>query len=211
MNSYRLAKKNELHEVAALFTESFREYPLFQLLLAPGKDYNNQLFKLNYTNTKSYFQQNACFVGTMDGTIVSAVLLKKSEVNPPGFFQYLFNGGVALAAGAGIRRIIHILKTLDTMKEAVNRYGQDSWYIDSLAVAEGYQGKSLGSGLFNTFIFPYVSRHGGGPITLVTHTELNKKFYCKNGFEVFSEYSIGPEGNQITNYSFRQVVPPGSP
>lgn len=206
MKSYRLAKKNERHEIATLFTESFLNYPLFTLILAQSKDYKKQLFKLNYTNTKSYYQQNACFVGTLDGKIVSAVLLKKRDEKSPGFLQYLFNGGLALTAQIGIKRIIQLLKTLDKMKEACSRYGEDSWYIDSIAVAKGFQGRSLGSELFNSFIFPYISKHGGGRITLVTHTELNTKFYCKNGFEVFSKYSIGSNDNQITNYSLQRDI-----
>lgn len=78
MKSFRLAEKEELHEVATLFTESFSEYPLFPLILPEGRDYKEHLFRLNYTNTKSYYQQKACFVGIMDGKIVSAVLLKKA-------------------------------------------------------------------------------------------------------------------------------------
>lgn len=206
MKSYRLAQKHELHEIATLFTESFMEYPLHALLLAPGKDYEKQLYQVNYTNTKSYYQQNCCFVGLMDGRIVSTVLLKKRGEKSPGFFQYLFNGGLALAAQLGQKRLNYLLKTLDKMKEACAPYGEDGWYVDCFAVAKGYQGKSLGSALFNEFIFPYIRKHGGGWITLVTHTERNKKFYGKNGFELFSESSIGLDPNSIPNYSFRQVI-----
>lgn len=204
MNTYRLAKPNELHEIAALFTESFTDYPLFRLLLAQGKQYSKQLFKLNYTNTKSYFQQNGCYVGILDGRIVSAVLLKKSGEKSPGFLQYMFNGGMSLTAQVGFKRIGHVLKTLDRMKEACKRNEKESWYVDSIAVAKGYQGRSLGSALFGEFLFPYIGRHGGGRVTLITHTELNKKFYNKNGFEVFSEYGIGPDN--LTNYSFEKVI-----
>ncbi|MEJ8302940.1 GNAT family N-acetyltransferase [Saccharibacillus sacchari] len=209
MQSYRLAEKHEIREVATLFTESFMEYPLFPLILSQGNAYKAELFRLNYINTKSYVQQEACFVGILDGKIVSAVLLKKSGDSGPGFIQYLLNGGLALAARVGVGRIKHILNTLDKMKEACRRYGKKTWYVDSFAVAKGYQGKSLGSALFRYFIFPHVRKHGGGLITLVTHTELNRKFYCKNGFEVFSEFGIGPEGGRIPNYSFRQVIERG--
>ncbi|WP_342563030.1 GNAT family N-acetyltransferase [Paenibacillus sp. FSL R7-0345] len=126
----------------------------------------------------------------MDGKIVSAVLLKKSGAKGPGIGQYLFNGGLALAAQLGIKRIFHILKTLDTMKEACKRYGRESWYIDSFAVAKGFQGKSLGSTLFNAFLFPYIREHGGGRIMLVTHTELNKKFYCKKGLRFLTNLAL---------------------
>ncbi|AIQ54848.1 GNAT family N-acetyltransferase [Paenibacillus sp. FSL R7-0331] len=208
MKSFRLAKKDELQEVAALLTDSFLEYPLFPLILTQDKDYKKNLYRLNYTNTKSYYQQSACFVGILDGKIVSAVLLKKSGAKGPGFVQYLLNGGLALAAQLGIKRILHILGTLDKMKEACDRYGKESWYIDSFAVAKGFQGKSLGSTLFNNFLFPYISERGGGRITLVTHTELNKRFYCKNGFKVFNEFGIGPKGNSIPNYSFELNINP---
>lgn len=206
MESYRLAHKNELNEIATLFTESFLEYPLFPLMLTQNKDYKKQLFQLNYTNTQSYYQQNGCFVGVLEGKIVSAVLLKKRGEQGPGFLQYLFNGGLVLTTQVGIKRLLHILKTLDKMKEACHRYGNDIWYIDSLAVAKGFQGKRLGSSMFHSFIFPHISQHGGGRIALVTHTELNKTFYEKNGFAVFSEYSIGSDNNAITNFSFQQMI-----
>lgn len=206
MTEYRLAEKHELHEIATLFTESFLDYPLFRLLLAPGRRYKEQLFKLNYINTKSYYHQDGCFVNVLDGKIVSAVLLKKGDQTSPGFFRYLFNGGAALMLQLGIRRLIHVLKTLEHMKEYCKRYGKKSWYIDSIAVAKGYQGKSLGSAMFRDFLFPHISKHGGGRVTLVTHTELNKKFYGKHGFDIFSEYLIGPRGHQIANYSFQMLV-----
>lgn len=206
MPSYRLAEKDELREVATLLTESFLDYPLFSMILSPGDRYPKQLFKLNYTNTKLYYQQDACFVGTLDGKIVSAMLLKKGGSKSPGLMQYLRNGGLSLAAHMGIKRILRILQTLDRMKEACSPYDKESWYVDSVAVAKGFQGQSLGSALFHSFLFPHIGKQGGGLVTLVTHTELNKKFYCKNGFEVFSEYGIGPEHGKITNYSFRQTI-----
>ncbi|KUP23263.1 GNAT family N-acetyltransferase [Paenibacillus sp. DMB5] len=179
MNSFRLAKKEELHEVATLFTESFLEYPLFPLILKQDKDYKKYLYRLNYTNTKSYLQQNACFVGTLDGKIVSAVLLKKSGAKGPGFVQYLFNGGLALAGQIGIKRIYHILKTLDKMKEACNRYWKESWYIDSFAVAKGHQGKNLGSTLFNAFLFPLSVSMGAAGLHSLPTPNLIKSFTAR--------------------------------
>ncbi|MCQ4087590.1 N-acetyltransferase [Saccharibacillus sp. JS10] len=207
MPTYRLAKKHELHEVAALLTQSFLDYPLFsQLLSSSGDLYQKQIFQLNWINTKLYAQQNSCFVGVVDGQIVSVMLLKKGGSTSPGLWQYIRSGGLKLASLAGIPRALRIVRTLDAMKQACKPYDQESWYVDSIAVAKHMQGQSLGSALFHSFLFPYIRKHGGGMITLVTHTESNKKFYCKNGFEVFSEYLIGASGKEITNYSFRQVV-----
>ncbi|WP_164848695.1 GNAT family N-acetyltransferase [Paenibacillus sp. DCT19] len=206
MKLYRLATKNELHEVASLFTESFLDYPLFPLMLKSDKDYKKLLYQLNYINTKSYYQQNSCFVCVLEGKIVAAVLLKKRGEHGPNFFQYFFNGGIELTAQVGVRKLIYILRTLNKMKEACQRYGKDTWYIDSLAVANGFQGQRLGSSLFHSFIFPHISKQGGGRITLVTHTELNKRFYEKNGFSVFSEYNIGVSNHPITNFSFQQII-----
>lgn len=87
MKSFRLAKKDELQEVAALLTDSFLEYPLFPLILTQDKDYKKNLYRLNYTNTKSYYQQSACFVGILDGKIVSAVLLKKAGQRDRALFN----------------------------------------------------------------------------------------------------------------------------
>lgn len=46
MKSFRLAKKDELQEVAALLTDSFLEYPLFPLILTQDKDYKKTCIDL---------------------------------------------------------------------------------------------------------------------------------------------------------------------
>ncbi|SEN93174.1 Acetyltransferase (GNAT) family protein [Amphibacillus marinus] len=206
MESYRLATKNELNEIATLFTESFLEYPLFTYILAGSNHYKQLLFKLNYINTRCFFQQKSCFVGTLDGKIVSVILLKKRGSHSPTLVQYLRNGGLSLLTQIGLRRLIKLIRTLEHMKEACMKDSKESWYVEGLAVAKGYQGRNLGSKLFESFIFPYISEQGGGRLTLVTHTELNTKFYRKNGFEIFSEYRIGSDDNHITNYSLQRNI-----
>ncbi|MGG3338833.1 GNAT family N-acetyltransferase [Bacillus subtilis] len=49
--------------------------------------------------------------------------------------------------------------------------------IEVLGVSPFYQGKSLGSKMINDCLISFISKCGGGILTLITNADLNRSFY----------------------------------
>lgn len=206
MKTFRLAKENELSIIAELFTKSFSKYPLFPILLKDKEGVQKHLSVLNEINTRVHYKRKACYVGISEGEIVAAVLMKRSDESEPNTIDYLMSGGLRLLSKIGISGVYSLLKTMEKVKAACNNFSEQYWYIDSFAVSKQHQGQSVGSQLFEKGVFPYIASNGGGTVTLVTHTDLNKKFYEKNGFQLFSQYPIEGGNKTVNNMSFKQYI-----
>ena len=75
-----------------------------------------------------------------------------------------------------------------------------------LAVDNSMKGCGLGSAMLNDCLIPYIRQQGGKDFTLITNTELNRKFYTKNGFYEFAERTLVRDGQQIGNWSFHKEL-----
>ena len=52
-------------------------------------------------------------------------------------------------------------------------------------------------------ILPYVRDHGGDSLCLFTNSEINRRFYRKNGFEEFHEQQFTYKGKTIGSWSYQ--------
>ena len=64
------------------------------------------------------------------------------------------------------------------------------------------KGCGLGSSMLQDCLIPYIKNQGGEELTLITNTEINRKFYTKNGFREFSERMLEQNGQTFGNWSF---------
>lgn len=51
-------------------------------------------------------------------------------------------------------------------------------------------------------ILPYVKEHGGDALCLFTNSQINRKFYQKNGFREFNERFFTYMGKELGNWSY---------
>ena len=80
------------------------------------------------------------------------------------------------------------------------------WYLSLLIVAKDREGKGIGSRFLNECIIPRVQDAGGESLSLFTNTELNRKFYEKNGFILFDERRFEYGGKNIGSWSYAQKL-----
>lgn len=203
MIQYRRAKYEELKSIARLITDSFKEYPFFDLLLPPGKKNDDFLFSLHYLNTMTYLKKHCCFIGIEDGQILTAVLLKHRDKPEVGFFDYVSSEGFNLLINGGIPCIKNLLKMTHKSKLACHGLGKSNWYLEALVVNVNFQSRHLGSHMLRKCVFPYIKFNGGGVLTLITSTEKNRIFYTKNGFEEFDETFLTNYNCRVGNWSFK--------
>lgn len=203
---YRLAEKSELPDIVNLFSESFKDYPLMTLFSSEKGDNYPFVTELYNVNTKVHFRKHLCFIGELDGQVVTVGLLKKKNSSKIGFFDYAASGGWRLIKHLGVSNLLTFLKVNEEMGKSCQLLDASAWYLDSLAVDSQQQGKRLGSKIINECIVPYIAENDGGLLTLVTNTEVNRQFYLKNGFKEFSSAQIKVGEQVLPNFSFKRVI-----
>ena len=204
MIKYREARMDEIKEISRFTTETFGDYPFFKYAfknLDSEEKYIKYMDKLHYVHMKANMYKYKCFVGTIDGKIVSAALLQNPNVKRVTIFDYIKAGGVGLLFPVGFKSLINFFDISEKAHKPCEKY-KDTWYIESLAVNKNYKSRGLGSDMLNNCLIPYIKSEGGTKLTLITNTAQNCKFYEKNGFEMFDKTMLEMNGKQVDNYCF---------
>lgn len=142
MLHFRLAREDELPQVAELLDDSFQDYSFFDLLCEKVSKRSAFARQLHLVNTKVYFQHQICFVGVENEKVVSAALLKHPRLPEPGVMDYVLSGGLKLLFTGGISTIQHVLSVLKEANKACSSLKQPYWYLEALVVAKDEQGKN---------------------------------------------------------------------
>lgn len=210
MISYRKATKNDLDAVAHLAAQSFGDYPFFSFALRSGFDddtaYRAYLEKLFRIHIKANMRAHHCFVGVLDGKIVSTALLQDPEKGRVTIGQYILSGGVRLIHPVGFSRILDFFSISEQAHADCARTCPDAWYLELLAVDSDMKGQHLGSDMIQDCLIPFVQSNTGKQLALITNTDQNRKFYLKNGFQEFSQCKLRCKDKTIGNWSFLQAV-----
>jgi len=204
---YRKIKKNEIKEASKLVADSFWDYPLFDGIIPDKKKRLDFLRDIHELNIKVYARKHCCFVGILDGRIACVASLRLPGKKEAGLMDYIMAGGIKVLRHINVREIFHFLTLLEEAGKACDTLTEHTWYVESLAVAPFCQGQQIGSKMLNHCIKPYVSKNGGGKLTLITNTDRNRKFYKKNGFKEFDGRQLDYNGFKFGNWSFELLVP----
>ncbi|NRF06555.1 GNAT family N-acetyltransferase [Bacillus safensis] len=206
MFHFRLAREDELPQVAELLDDSFQDYSFFDLLCEKVSNRSAFARQLHLVNTNVYFQHQICLVGVENENIVSAALLKHPRLPEPSVMDYVLSGGLKLLFIGGISAVQHVFRVLKEAKKACSSLKQPYWYLEALVVAKDQQGKKLGSRMLKQCLFPFIARQGGGLFTLMTHNEANRQFYRKNGWMEFDERVLRGKEMSLESWSYKTVI-----
>ncbi len=204
MIKYREARMNEIKEISRFTTETFGDYPFFKYAfknLDSKEKYIKYMDKLHYVHMKANMYKYKCFVGTIDGKIVSAALLQNPNVKRVTIFDYIKAGGAQLLFPVGFKSLIKFFDLSEESHKPCEKY-KTAWYVELLAVSKNHKGQGLGSDMLNNCLIPYIKSERGTQLALITNTEQNCKFYKKNGFELFDKMALEMNGKQVNNYCF---------
>lgn len=206
MITYREIHKKEIKEIAKMVADSFGEYPMYTLTFRDEfknkEDFIYYISKLNRVHISANFKKHKCFVGIENNKIVSIALLQNPKTKRISLLNYIMSGGIKLLFPVGFKRIIDFFKISNIAHRACEKEHSDAWYIELLAVSPEYKGKGLGTKMIIDCLIPYIKSQGGKEVALITNTEINCKFYKKNGFENFSFNKIDRKDKSLNNWSF---------
>lgn len=206
MTIYREATRKEIPYIAKLSTEAFGHYPFFDFALQAAfkrqEAYFAYLERLHRVHIRANMRRNKCFVGIRDSKIVSAALLQEPEGKQVSVWDYIRAGGISLVSPIGFARILDFFKLSEEANQDCERLCPAAWYLEMLTVDSGMKGCGLGSAMLNDCLLPYIRRHGGRELALITNTEQNRSFYTKNGFCEVAERTLTQNEQAIGNWSF---------
>ena len=215
MINYRRPKKEELKEIARMCALTFIDYPMFNDIRRefrePGR-FLDFMCEVHYVYIKAYYKKSEFFVGEDNGRIKSFAILVRPYSEDISLLDYFRAGAFKLFKKASLPGILKFLNVLETGHKPGSGIKERSWQLELLAVDRSSRGQQLGSKMLNECIIPYIKEQsiGGEAETFITftNTEINKKFYLKNGFTEFDYTTIPMSESAVGNWSFRMNVNP---
>ena len=191
---------------AALAARAFMDYEYFT-------DYiPNDQRRTRFLNTMLDIEvhindgQADFFTAKIDGEIVAVAMLCPPEYKKPSDMAYIRAGFGKCFLQGGVRDVAAWNYMEGKAGEPCHSLGGQTWYLNLLTVEPEYKGQGLGSRMLRECILPYVKEHGGETLCLFTNSEVNRKFYQKNGFVEFDQRSFNRKGKQLGSWSYRASI-----
>lgn len=215
MIQYRRPKFEELKAIAKMCALTFGEYPIFHEIRSEFHDLDSFIdfmSEVQHVYIRAYYKNSEFFVGEENGKIKSFAILVRPHSSNISIFKYFCSGAFKLLKKANLTKLLKFLNVLEEGHRPCNGIKEHSWVLESLAVDKSCIGQQLGTKMLNECIIPYISEQSCGtkPETFITftNTEINRKFYLKNGFTEFDYTTIQMNGTTIGNWSFRMTINP---
>jgi len=215
MVKYRRPKLDELKDIGRMCALTFGEYPICHDIRSGFNDLDcfiDFMSEVYHVYIRAYYKNSEFFVGEDNGKIKSFAILVRPHSSDVSLLEYFRSGAFKLLKKVSLPRLLKFLKVLEEGHRPCSGIKEHSWLLESLAVDRSCRGQQLGSKMLTECIIPYIKGQsiGNKPETFITftNTEINKKFYLKNGFTEFDYTTIQINGLAIGNWSFRMTISP---
>lgn len=207
MIEYREAKPTDQAAIVALLTISFMDYAYYKLYVdqeAKRQKFVRVIQELCVTTSmrKGY----PMLVGLIDDEICSVAILVPPKAPKVTLIDYILAGGLKLLYHGGIKQTAGFLGMLEESNSVCHSTYPDAWFLELFAVSNRCQGQGVGSKMLNEFVMPYIASQGGGTLTFITNSEVNRRFYKKNGFIEFHAGEIHRRGKILYNWSYQKDI-----
>ena len=194
-------------EVLKVFVESFVNYPLFWGVFEDRFKSDEKLRSFHERLMKGIFKatirKDECYIGCLDGKVVSVVIIEKPSDKSVGFWDYAVSGMAGIIARVGIKDTLEFMAMSDKTEIVVKKISDPHWHLYFLSVAPEYQNQGIGSSAIQDFLIPMVKENDGNLITVTTNAKKNVEFYTKNGFSLVKEEIVECKGKAVGNWTFR--------
>ena len=207
---YRRVQESDLEELIQLNYEAFYNYPLYTVLkndLKSEAQYSRFLYDLMDITIRKSFCDNHMICCEYKGQIATFAIILQPGSNEKFSLIDIFKYKVyRLAKYMNIRKVIKFNRFLDSTVEGLKSIGDTQWYVENIAVSPNMQGKHIGTRFIENGIIPYVKKHKGEYVTLITNTEINAAFYKKNGFIEHCKNYVTWNGVRVDNWCFNMKI-----
>ena len=193
----------ETAECAELSVQAFADYEYFTNLF-PDEAERLRFMRAMISSEYRTTRRRARFLAARhNGTLVAVADLFPPDWTKPSDLQYLLHGWVKVMRLPNQKTIKEWLAMDTTAGHFCHTLiGGTTWYLSSLTVSPGQQGKGFGREVLMEGVVPYVKEHGGSRLCFFTNSESNLAFYKHLGFEVADYMELDCRGKKMGNWSF---------
>lgn len=175
-----LVKKDEIDRISDVATDAFTDYPL-HVWLCGGKFNVATVYNIMHSNISALFDHSVTYA--LDESLEGFAMWI-----PPGFtgsktWEFLIHGGLSLMRTSSptvYKRLMEYEKFAMDLKEKYTDMAD--WYLVSLTVGRGSQGKGIGSRLMRPML-DFIDSHGELSY-LETNSSGNVPFYKNLGYRL---------------------------
>ena len=145
------------------------------------------------------------FTAKDDGKIVAVAMLCPPDYKKPSNMVYMKAGFGRCFLQGGIRDVAAWNDMEGKAGQPCHRLAGKVWYLNFLTVDPSFKGQEIGTKMLHECILPYVKEHGGDTLCLFTNSEINRKFYRKNGFVEFNEQWFTYRRKRLGSWSYQYI------
>ena len=203
--TYGIMKPEEMKTCLEMAVQAFSDYDYFSIYMKNKTRRRLFLKSMIGTEYKINAEGEVFLTAKDNGRIVSAAILCSPDYQKPDDQEYL-KGGFWKAVICGGYKNVDAWNKMENKAIDPCRNQQDSWYLSMLVVDKSVEGKGMGSRMIQECIIPYVRECGGRMLCLFTNSEINRRFYVKNGFSEFDEREFSYKGKTIGSWSYKKEL-----
>ena len=192
----------QLMEAALLSAEAFYDYEYIVNYIADEKRRKIFMNCMISADLKVNRKLSTTFVAMEKGTIVAVATLYRPGAKRASTARYLAEGCLKAIVRGGIKDSIAWIDMDTKAHQPCFDIKKDAWYLGSLSVGVAHQGAGVGSAFMQKCLIPYVRENGGQELCLVTNSEINRKFYEKNGFKEFHHEVFRYRGKELGSWCY---------
>ncbi len=203
MIEFREMDPRKWKECALLAAEAFRDYEYFSAYVPDGARrlrFLRALIRCEFRANRD-LPEVRFFTAEEAGKTLAVAQLCSPEFKKPDDMTYIRSGWFGAVLSGGVKAVNAWNAMEKSASAPCHGLGGENWYLSLLTVAPEAEGRGVGSRFLAECIIPYAKRHGAQTLSLFTNSEINRKFYAKNGFSEFDEKRFTYGGKTIGSWS----------
>ena len=204
METYAKMIPEELETCARLSAEAFYDYEFFSIYIPEDerrKRFIDALIKCEL-KANSGKKEVTFFTAKENGKIVAVAQMCAPDFRMPSAASYIRSGCVGAIRKGGVRQVLSWFSMEEKASKPCHELHGNHWYLSLYTVEKENQGKGIGSRFLQDFLIPYVREAGGDSFSLYTNSDINCRFYEKNGFTRFDEKKFEYKGRTLGSWSY---------
>ena len=206
MLTFEEMRPQERKACSRLAARAFLDYEYFSLYL-PDRQKRETCLKNMLASNFSVYRKKAVFLtAKQDRQLAAVAQLSRIRSQPPTALQYLKAGFWKVLLQGGYENMAAWYAMEQKAEEPCFSLPGDTWFLHVLTVEPSIEGKGIGSRMLQECIIPCVKSQGGITLCLFTNSEINRKFYLKNGFEEFHAQVFSHQGKSVGSWSYRMSL-----
>lgn len=200
---YTEMKPEEMKTCIELTAKAFGHYEFFSVYIPSEKKIPRFLRSMLGVEFRVNQGLVHYFTAKENGKIVAVAILRDPSYKMPTEKQYLKAGFWKNLVIGGYKNVAAWYDMDQKAGQPCAKLGGNTWFLHLLAVDVSTEGKGIGSRMLKECVIPYVKDHGGETLCLYTNSEINRKFYTKNGFREFDAKTFSYRGKSFGSWSYR--------